>query len=133
MDTYKIKELELIRTKLQFQKYNLISKRQFTDARLCHLKLKKLEDLIHHERDFLWKYVLDEIVSNDTIDSLIDIFKYFDQLNYKSRLFEKISNQIEIINQELDQYITNDKLDDVQLKLFEINQLKTIIVKKELL
>lgn len=89
--------------------------------------------MIHHERDFLWKYVLDEIVSNDTIDSLIDIFKYFDQLNYKSRLFEKISNQIEIINQELDQYITNDKLDDVQLKLFEINQLKTIIVKKELL
>lgn len=133
MDTHKIKELELIRTKLQFQKYNLISIRRFTEARICHLKLMKLEEVINVEQDVLWKHTLNEKVSNDTVDSLIEIFKYFDQLNYKSRLFEKISNQIEVINKELDKYFTNDKMDNIQLKLVEINQLKTIIVRKELL
>lgn len=95
MDTKKIKHLEFIRAKLQVDKKHAIYCKNYAKARNCHIRLKNINNSINQEQDKLWNYVLNESISVTNFQLFENIFRYFDQKNYQSRMIDKIENQNE--------------------------------------
>ncbi len=133
METKKIKHLEFIRAELQVDKKHAIYCKNYAKARDCHIRLKNLNNTINQEQDKLWNYTLSVKVNTNSIDYLIEIYKYFDQLNYKSLLHGKILAQLSIVNEEIDNLFLQDNLEKSTIKINELQQLRRFISEKELL
>ncbi|WP_291122150.1 hypothetical protein [Empedobacter sp. UBA7620] len=133
METKKIKHLEFIRAELQVDKKHAIYCKNYAKARDCHIRLKNLNNAINQEQDKLWNYTLSVKVNTNSIDYLIEIYKYFDQLNYKSLLHGKILAQLSIVNEEIDNLFLQDNLEKSTIKINELQQLRRFISEKELL
>lgn len=133
MDTKKIKHLEFIRAKLQIDKKHAIYCKNYAKARDCHIRLKNLNNAINQEQDKLWNYTLSVKVTKSSIDYLIEIYKYFDQLNYKSLLHGKILAQLSIVNEDIDDLFLQENYEKSIIKINELQQLRRFISEKELL
>ncbi|MFV0189713.1 MULTISPECIES: hypothetical protein [Empedobacter] len=132
METKKIKQLEFIRAKLQVDKKHAIYCKNYAKARNCHIRLKNINNSINQEQNKLWNYTLSVKVNTYSIDYLIEIYKYFDQINYKSLLYNKILTQLSIVNEEIDDLFLQDNLEKSTIKINELRQLREFIVEKEL-
>ena len=132
METKKIKYLEFIRAKLQVDKKHAIYCKNYAKARDCHIRLKNINNTINQEQNKLWNYTLSVKVNTYSIDYLIEIYKYFDQINYKSLLYNKILTQLSIVNEEIDDLFLQDNLEKSTIKINELRQLREFIVEKEL-
>lgn len=133
MDTKKIKHLEFIQVKLQVDKKHAIYCKNYAKARNCHIRLKNINNTINQEQNKLWNYTLSVKVNTNSIDYLIEIYKYFDQINYKSLLHGKILAQLSIVNEEIDDLFLQDNLEKSKIKINELQQLRKFILEKELL
>ena len=105
MDTIKIRHLELLKTELQFEKKNALHINCYSKARTLHIQIRKVESDIKYEQIKLWNYVLNESISVTNFQLFEDIFRYFDQKNYQSRMIDKIENQKEYNQEELTRFI----------------------------
>lgn len=132
METKKIKHLELIRVEIQHQKKWSIYKKNYKKARNYHIQLKQLNKAIKQEQDKLWNFTLSVKVNTNSINYLIEIYKYFDQLNYKSLLYSKILAQLSIVNDEIDDLFLQDNFEKSTIKINELQQLRKFISEKEL-
>lgn len=132
METKKIKHLELIRVELQVDKKHAIYCKNYVKAINSHIQLKQLNKAILQEQEKLWNYTLSVKVNTNSIDYLIEIYKYFDQLNYKSLLYTKISTQLSIVNKEIDDLFLRDNYEESTIKINELHQLRKFILEKEL-
>lgn len=132
METKILKHLEFIRVELQFDKKHAIYCKNYAKARDCHIRLKNLNNRIIQEQDKLWNYTLSVKVNTNSIDYLIEIYKYFDQLNYRSLLYSKILAQLTIVNDEIDELFLQDNFEKSIIKINEIKQLRKFISEKEL-
>ncbi|MDH2208077.1 hypothetical protein N5J53_13800 [Empedobacter sp. GD03644] len=133
METKKIKHLEFIRAELQVDKKHAIYCKNYSRARDCHIRLKNLNNAINQEQDKLWNYTLSVKVNINSIDYLIEIYKYFDQLNYKLLLHGKILAQLSIVNEEIDDLFLQENYEKSTIKINELQQLRQFITEKELL
>jgi len=133
MDTKKIKHLEFIQAKLQVDKKHAIYCKNYAKARNCHIRLNNINNTINQEQNKLWNYTLSVKVNTYSIDYLIEIYKYFDQINYKSLLHGKILAQLSIVNEEIDDFFLQDNLEKSKIKINELQQLRKFILEKELL
>lgn len=131
METKKIKHLELIRVELQVDKKHAIYCKNYVKARNSHIQLKQLNKEILQEQEKLWNYTLSVKVNTNSIDYLIEIYKYFDQFNYKSLLYNKISTQLSIVNKEIDDLFLQDNCEKSTIKINELHQLRKFILEKE--
>ena len=132
METKKIKYLEFIRAKLQVDKKHAIYCKNYAKARDCHIRLKNINNTINQEQNKLCNYTLSVKVNTYSIDYLIEIYKYFDQFNYKSLLYGKILAQLSIVNKEIDDLFLQDNLEKSTIKINELQQLRKFISEKEL-
>lgn len=132
METKILKHLEFIRVELQFDKKHAIYCKNYAKARDCHIRLKNLNNRIIQEQDKLWNYTLSVKVNTNSIDYLIEIYKYFDQLNYRSLLYSKILAQLTIVNDEIDELFLQDNFEKSIIKINELKQLRKFISEKEL-
>ena len=105
MDTIKIRHLELLKTELQFEKKNALHINCYSKARNLHIQIRKVERDIKYEQIKLWNYVLNESISVTNFQLFEDIYRYFDQKNYQSRMIDKIENQKEYNQEELTRLI----------------------------
>ncbi|HCC94273.1 MAG TPA: hypothetical protein DEQ26_08080 [Flavobacteriaceae bacterium] len=133
METKKIKHLEFIQAKLQVDKKHAIYCKNYAKARNCHIRLKNINNSINQEQNKPWNYTLSVKVNTYSIDYLIEIYKYFDQLNHKSLLHSKILAQLSIVNEEIDDLFLQDNLEKSTIKINELQQLRRFISEKELL
>jgi len=101
MDTIKIRHLELLKTELQFEKKNALHINCYSKARNLHIQIRKVERDIKYEQIKLWNYVLNESISVTNFQLFENIFRYFDQKNYQSRMIDKIENQNEYNQEEV--------------------------------
>ena len=101
MDTIKIRHLELLKTELQSEKKYALQIRCYSRARNLHIQIRKVERIIYYEQIKLWNYVLNESISVTNFQLFEDIFRYFDQKNYQSRMIDKIENQNEYNQEEV--------------------------------
>ena len=105
MDTIKIRHLELLKTELQSEKKYALQIRCYSRARNLHIQIRKVERIIYYEQIKLWNYVLNESISVANFQLFEDIYRYFDQKNYQSRMIDKIENQKEYNQEELTRLI----------------------------
>ncbi len=101
MHTIKIRHLELLKTELQFEKKNALHINCYSKARTLHIQIRKVESDIKYEQIKLWNYVLNESISVTNFQLFENIFRYFDQKNYQSRMIDKIENQNEYNQEEV--------------------------------
>ncbi len=99
MDTIKIRYLDFLKTELQFEKKNALHINCYSRTRNLNIQIRKVERDIKYEQIKLWNYVLNESISVTNFQLFEDIFRYFDQKNYQSRMIDKIENQI-LFNQK---------------------------------
>ncbi|WP_291073760.1 hypothetical protein [Empedobacter sp. UBA5987] len=70
-----------------------------------HIQIRKVERIIYYEQIKLWNYVLNESITVNNFQLFEDIYRYFDQKNYQSRMIDKIENQKEYNQEELTRLI----------------------------
>ena len=105
MQTLTIKSLEYDKAILiaQLPTYNsILNENELISIRL---KIKNIEENIRAEQIELWNYYLKTSISASTIDELVDIIQYFDQLNYKDHLYDKILNELAQLSSSFDCYL----------------------------
>ena len=90
MNTKFIQELEINRADYIHEKAFSIQAKFYDRARIMHLKLKKIERQISSEQSRLWNFTLRNRITLNNYNSFLEIYRYFDHLNYKSRINEKI-------------------------------------------
>lgn len=134
MNTIRIKALELEFAELENN--NLLFKKfkAFEKVKTNLIKHKKIQKNIKKEQVALWNFTIRNNVTKENIEVFLDIYKYFDQLNYKFRFYEKIIGQISQIHDELDRcYRLNCKDFDIDQYKNELEFLEQIIKQKNLL
>lgn len=102
MDTIKIRHLELRQTELLVEKKYALQTKYYSQVRNIHLQIKKIERTIKHEQIKLWNYTLQSQINEKNYIFFYEIYKYFDELNYKSLLFEKFTHQISELEEQIE-------------------------------
>ena len=102
MDTIKIRHLELLQAELKVEKKNALKIKCYSRARNIHLQIKKAERAIKHEQIKLWNYTLQTKIIKKNFINFQEIYKYFDELNYKSLMFEKFIYQISELEEQIE-------------------------------
>ena len=127
MNLHHIKHLEMQRADLMYEKQFSLDIKCYSRARNLHLQLRKVERRIAQEQTKLWNFTLRTTINQKTINSYVEIYRYFDQLNYTSRLYDRIMLQIVTYNEALDQIYNNNGTTEISLIIAEINWLRNYI------
>lgn len=101
----KIRNLELFRTELQSEKKHALQIKCYSRARNLHIQIRKVERAIQNEQTRLWNFTLKRTISLNNFELFENIFRYFDQKNYQSRMIDKIENQNEYNQEEVTRLI----------------------------
>lgn len=101
----KIRNLELLRTELQSEKKHALQIKCYSRARNLYIQIRKVERTIQNEQTRLWNFTLKRTISLNNFELFENVFKYFDQKNYQSRMIDKIENQTEYNQEEVTRLI----------------------------
>lgn len=98
MKTITIRYLEYKRTQLLAELINC----DLEKKDLLNQELIEINHSIDQEQVNLWNYYLQTPITLDNFEYLCDIIRYFDQINYADRLFDKITKEIEQLREDFD-------------------------------
>lgn len=121
LKTKKIKHLEFLRAELINDHRNNENNCQNEET------IQEIEEKIQGEQKFLWNYYLQNPIDSSNFDELEDIIRYFDQINYKNRIYEKILAQKAELNSLFDKMIIEQAMQEAKKIEIELNRLCNLI------
>ncbi|ADX66758.1 hypothetical protein [Weeksella virosa] len=123
MKTKKIKYLEFLRAEL-------INEQKNKNNNQDKVTIQEIENKIQGEQKVLWNYYLQNPIDSSNYDELEDIIRYFDQINYKNRIYEKILVQKAELNSLFDKLIIEQAMQEAKKIELELNRLCNLINEK---
>ncbi|MDK7374759.1 MULTISPECIES: hypothetical protein [Weeksella] len=123
MKTKKIKYLEFLRAEL-------INEQKNKNNNQDKVTIQEIENKIQGEQKVLWNYYLQNPIDSSNYDGLEDIIRYFDQINYKNRIYEKILVQKAELNSLFDKLIIEQAMQEAKKIELELNRLCNLINEK---
>ncbi|MDK7675151.1 hypothetical protein QP547_04925 [Weeksella virosa] len=123
MKTKKIKYLEFLRAELINEQKNKSNNQD-------KVTIQEIENKIQGEQKVLWNYYLQNPIDSSNYDELEDIIRYFDQINYKNRIYEKILAQKAELNSLFDKLIIEQAMQEAKKIELELNRLCNLINEK---
>lgn len=123
LKTKKIKYLEFLRAELINEQKNKSNNQD-------KVTIQEIENKIQGEQKVLWNYYLQNPIDSSNYDELEDIIRYFDQINYKNRIYEKILAQKAELNSLFDKLIIEQAMQEAKKIELELNRLCNLINEK---